>query len=194
MKDLKPEQGRVGMTSLDVGTLAVLSVEDADTADETGVLAGNQHYQDLQLCDATDLDAVLAFEETLLIAFRAGPDAAMAERQFDSERPLEDDRAALWHLDVGVASAVIALVVLGAHPVLSCNGGVFGNPHTFPKPQIQTYLGAADLKIIEANARHAGVRLDQADGLVILTAASCDAFIAFARQALSEARVSPETL
>lgn len=185
MTDQTSGRGSRQAASIDVRKLAILSPEDADAADDTGILAGNQHYQDLQLCSVADLRNALSYEVDLMTAFRSGADAAVAENHFSDERPLDDERLALWHLDVGVASAVIAMVILGCHPVLSCNGGEFGNTHSFAAPQIRAYLGSADLDALIIAISRAEIRLAQDEGLLVLTASSCDAFVAFARQVLS---------
>jgi hypothetical protein len=49
----------------------------------------------------------------------------------------------LWGLDIGVASATIALSALGAIPVGSCNAGGFGGHHQGAFPYVSFFLGGA---------------------------------------------------
>lgn len=103
--------------SLDVENLAVLTDDQADTADEEGLLAGNQHYQDLEDCGVADLEFAIQLESQLVEHLVRSADLAREESAIAEERPAGDVRAALWHLDVGLAAAVVALVVLGTHTV-----------------------------------------------------------------------------
>jgi hypothetical protein len=169
--------------SLDVENLAVLT---DDEADEEGLLAGNQHYQDLQDCDVADLEFAIQLERKLIDRLVGSADSAREESAIAEERPADDERAALWHLDVGVASAVVAMVVLGAHTVLSCNGGEYGRAHTFATPQIRAYIAAASADQLVVLSRRAGVGVRQEDGLVVLYAPSCRAFLMFAEQTLED--------
>jgi hypothetical protein len=172
--------------SLDVESLAVLTDDEVDAADEEGLLAGNQHYQDLQDCDVADLEFAIQLERKLIERLVRSADPAREEVTVAEERPADDERAALWHLDVGVASAVVAMVVLGAHTVLSCNGGEYGRTHTFATPQIRAYIAAASAEQLVALSRRAGVGVRQEDGLVVLYAPSCQAFLMFAEQTLKD--------
>lgn len=67
------------------------------------------------------------------------------------------------HLDVGVASSVVALVALGAAPIISCNGCVFGDPHFHPHPLIAFYAPATSEQAIVEAARAAKLHLEQND-------------------------------
>jgi len=186
MAENPPSRARSIQQTLDIDGLAVLTAEEADIADEEGLLAGNQHYQDLQTCDLDDLRFALKLERGLVERFRNAKDPAAEEVAFDGEREADDERAALWHLDVGVASAVLALVLLGGHTVLSCNGGEFGRVHTFSTPQIRAYLAAASADQLLDLARRAGVGVGQEGGLIVLYAHSCNAFMEFAAYAQAE--------
>jgi hypothetical protein len=172
--------------SLVAEKLAMLTDDEADTAADEGLLAGNQQYQDLQDCDVDDLAFAIQLERNLVERVLSSTDPALEEVAIAEERPANDEREALWHLDVGVAAAVVALVVLGAHTVLSCNGGEYGRSHTFGTPQIRAYIGAASAEHLVDLARRAGVGVGQEDGLVVLYAPSCRAFLMFAEQTLKE--------
>lgn len=172
--------------SLDVKKLAVLTDDEVDAADEEGLLAGNQHYQDLQDCNVADLEFAIQLESKLIERLVRSADPAREEAAIAEERPADDERAALWHLDVGVAAAVVALVALGAHTVISCNGGEYGRTHTFATPQIRAYIAAASAEHLVDLGCRAGVGVRQEDGLVLLYAPSCRAFLMFAEQTLKD--------
>lgn len=172
--------------SLDVENLAVLTDDEADMAADEGLLAGNQHYQDLQDCDVDDLAFAIQLERKLIERVFSSVDPALEEVAIAEARPADDEREALWHLDVGVAAAVVALVVLGAHTVLSCNGGEYGRTHTFATPQIRAYIAAASAEQLVELARRAGVGVRQEDGLIVLYAPSCQGFLMFAEQTLKD--------
>lgn len=174
--------------ALDVSTLAALSEAELDAAEDDGVLGGNQHYQDLQSCTLDDLRFALAQERALLDRLGQVKDSAEAEALFNGDRPPDDERYALWHLDIGVASAVLAVVALGGHAVLSCNGGAFGAAHAFSTPQVRFYLADASPHLLLRLAEDAGLGLTQEDGIVVLYGRSVEDFWRFASLALSGIR------
>ena len=72
----------------------------------------------------------------------------------------------LWGLDIGVASATIALSALGAIPVGSCNAGGFGGHHQGAYPYVSFFLGGAPPEFVVSISRAASVGLrSDADGL-----------------------------
>lgn len=152
-----------------VSDLAVLSEEEASNADVDGCLAGNQHYSDLRSMTFADLAATLAREAGLIDSFGAVGEPAVLEERFIQERgtafdPVDD----LWGLDVGVAGAVIALSALGATPVSSCNGAIYGTPHQSHYPYVAFYLADADLTSLLSLAEAEGLGLVANDGLAHL--------------------------
>lgn len=166
--------------------LAVLSEEEASNADVDGCLAGNQHYNDLRGMTFADLEATLVREDGLVDAFEAVGNPAALEERFVQERgtafePVDD----LWGLDVGVAGAVIALSALGATPVSSCNGAVYGTPHQSHYPYVAFFLADADLSVLLGLAEAEGLGLVGNDGLAHLYG-SVPALRRFARRALDE--------
>lgn len=160
---------------LDRSLLDVLTEDELDAAEDEG-LGGNGEYQDLRDCDVDDLRAALIRESEALQTVLCSPDSAVAEEAYKAARPMDDERSALWHLDLGVAGAVVALVTLGAHPVLSCNGGTFGTPHTFSAPLIWLYLEDADPDRLVGLANRAGIELSVWDGKIVMSAGRIEAF------------------
>jgi hypothetical protein len=65
------------------------------------------------------------------------------------------------HLDVGVASSVVALVALGAAPIISCNGGTFTDPHFHPHPLIAFFAPRKTGRVIKDAAYTAKLHLEQ---------------------------------
>jgi hypothetical protein len=169
---------------LDRSLLYVLTEAELDAAEDDG-LGGNGEYQDLQACGMDDLREAVAVEAEALRRVRCSSDPAGAEDAYRDGLPMDDERAALWHLDLGVGAACVALVTLGAHPVLSCNGGEFGAVHAFPSPLIRFYLADADPEHLVDLANRAGIRLSVWEGKIVMQADSTEAFHQFGRLALA---------
>ena len=126
---------------LNIDSLAELSPAEASEAEEQGYLAGNRSYRDLRGSGWEDVRRALDLERALVDRIEAADDPAAAESEFDELRlqaldPIEE----LCGLDVGIASAVLAISALGAIPVSSCNGGCFGGPHQARHPYVAFYL------------------------------------------------------
>jgi hypothetical protein len=177
-------------TPLDRSQLAVLTEAELDAADDDG-LGGNGEYQDLQACDIDDLREAVAVEAESLRRVRSSSDPAGAEDAYKDGLPMDDERAALWHLDLGVGAACVALVTLGAHPVLSCNGGEFGALHAFPSPLIRLYLEDADPVRLVDLANRTGIELGIWEGKIVMQADSTEAFHQFGRLVLATSDTNP---
>lgn len=163
--------------------LAVLSDADAEMAAEDGALEGNQAYADLRALSVTELAQVLAREDALLIEIEAAgaSGAAEVEARFADLRGLSFEPAdELWGLDVGVAGVVVALSVMGACPVASCNGGAFGPGHQSQYAYVAFYLCDAALTDILCRAERTNCGLIAIDGLGHLYG-PVEAMIAFGR-------------
>jgi hypothetical protein len=74
-----------------------------------------------------------------LRALRAG-DVHRARNPLSIRLQALDPIEELCGLDVGIASAVLAISALGAIPVSSCNGGCFASPHQARHPYVAFYL------------------------------------------------------
>lgn len=166
--------------ALDLTGLAVLSVAEIEAAEDEGFLEGNQEYLDLSFLGAVDLADCIAKEDLLLGQFHEAEDTGAAERAFIASRKPQDDVEALWHLDVGVASATVALIASGAHPFLSCNGGVLGAHHSRPHPLVRFYLQAlAPNQLLDWVAR-SGLSVANEDGILVLHSERLEPFSIFA--------------
>jgi len=84
----------------------------------------NRSYMDLRGCSWREVQETISQEERILERLERGGDAA--------EDGLTDEEAAeLFYLDLGVASAVLALSAAYCVPLTSCNGET-GHPEEFP--------------------------------------------------------------
>lgn len=185
--------GATGQT-LDVTRLATLSDVDADEADESGYLDGNQMYQDLRGYGWDDVAAAVAIERRFIARLQAADDLDDEAQRIDDER-LEcfEPSDGLWELDIGVAAATIALSALGATPVGSCNAGGFGGHHQARYPYVAFYVepGPAALILALAQAAEVGLRGDDSGLAQIYGAGDLD-LLRFAEAALnSQAPTAP---
>lgn len=167
---------------LEIDRLAELSPAEASEAEEQGYLAGNRSYRDLRGFGWEDVVRALDLERALVARFEAVDDPAVAESDFDELRlqaldPIEE----LCGLDVGVASAVLAVSALGGIPVSSCNGGCFGGQHQARHPYVAFYLpkdrGARVLDLAEA--ADIGLFVDQ-DGIAQIYGRTINDLLRFA--------------
>jgi len=185
----------IGQT-LDVSRLATLSNADADEAEETGYLAGNQMYQDLRGYGWGDVAAAIEVEHRFIARLQAADDLDDEAQRIDDERlDCFEPSDGLWELDIGVAAATIALSALGATPVGSCNAGGFGGHHQARYPYVAFYVnpGAADLILALARGADVGLRGDETGLAQIYGAGDLD-LLRFAETALTSQRsAAPST-
>ncbi len=175
---------------IDGAPLAQPEPGELEEAEETGQLAGNGMYQDLSGLSLDDLAATLARENDVIRRLGAAEDLEAAAEAFDDERaqspmPAEE----LWGLDIGVAAATVALSVLGATPVASCNAGGFGGVHQSGHPYVAAFIpvSQADALVMLAKEADVGVRTGS-DGLVRVYGRSDLALVRFAEVVLSRLR------
>lgn len=176
--------GAPALGLIDFARLTILSDADLDRADEEGFLGGNQEYQDLRGLDRDDLAWAIHHEALLVTAVRGARDPAAVEASLYARRSLDDDRQSLWHLDLGVAAATVAIVAAGGQPYLSCNGGAYGHPHGCDQPQVRFYLQNLDLRRLKAWTEATGVSLAQLDDALVLHSSEPECLLAFAQVAL----------
>jgi hypothetical protein len=153
--------------TLDVDRLSKLSETALIEADESGYLAGNQMYQDLRGYGWLDVARTLEVERRLVVQLQGAADLEAEAAKINDERlDCFEPSDGLWGLDIGVASATIALSALGAIPVGSCNAGGFGGHHQGAYPYVSFFLGGAPPEFVVSISRAASVGLrSDADGL-----------------------------
>lgn len=126
---------------IDVRRLAWPTTTEIEDADESGYFVGNCAYQDLVGLSAQHLSTVLEIERAIVERFMAADDIDAAAEAFDDERfEADSPEDELFGLDVGVASAVVAVSALGGIPVASCNAGGFGGLHQAQEPYVAAFL------------------------------------------------------
>jgi hypothetical protein len=167
-------------------SLLWLSDIAANEADESGYLEGNQMYQDLRGYGWPDVAHALALERRLVAKLQEAEDLEAEAMQIDAERlDCFEPSDGLWGLDLGVASATIALSALCAIPVGSCNAGGFGGKHQAQYPYVAFFIGRAAPDLITSIARTAdvGIRSDSSGLAQIFGAGDLD-LLRFAEIAL----------
>ena len=160
--------------------MSVLSEEAREAADEAGELDGNQQYLDLSCATWADVAYALEVETRLIREVKASNDPEGVLLLIEEARDRNDEREALWYLELGVAAPVMALNALGAHTALSCNGGEFGGHHLRPYPSIRFYPLEASVERLLSLARESGVGLVEEEGRAVLYAAQVEDLQRFA--------------
>jgi hypothetical protein len=171
---------------LNVDHLSALSETEANEAGESGYLAGNQMYQDLRGCNWVDVARTLAVERRFIAQLQTAEDLQAEAARIDEERlDCFESADGLWGLDIGVASATVALSALGAIPVGSCNASGFGGHHQGLRPYVAFFIGGAvpDLTITIARAARVGLGNGEVGLAQIFGAADSD-LLRFAETAL----------
>lgn len=170
--------------ALDLTGLTRLTIAEIEAAEDDGFLAGNQEYLDLSFLGVTDLAECIVREGDILHQFRETGDSASSETAFIAGRKIQDEVETLWHLDVGVASATVALIASGAHPFLSCNGGLLGAPHSRPHPLVRFYLQDLQPDQLRQWLARSGLSALKEDGYLVLRSDHIEPFYLFAQAAL----------
>jgi hypothetical protein len=141
----------------------------------------NRAYQHLRGAPWKEVNRILALEKSLL---NEGSSSEVTSE--DSAKEEDEDEALLYGLDLGVASAVLALSASGCVPISSCNGAP---NHSEAYPLILFRCRRARLPDIVAVAETTGCGLENgSDGTVILYADTTSRLISFAEELFSERR------
>lgn len=172
-------------------SFAVLDREEAERAAEDGDLDGNKAYDDLRGMTWDDVLETLDRERTIVSGLLDASNPGESYEKFEEERLNDLGADLLWGLDPGVAASTIALSALGAIPISSCNGGVYGGKHLEAYPLIAFYIAAAspDVLLAYAEVAGAGLVLDRY-GCAQLFAQTCTPLLAFAATALEGSRAT----
>lgn len=184
-RDLKPEE--LGWYS-----------PDADPQESLGI---NRRYEDLRAFNWGDVQAVLEIERDVIAQIEA---MEFDEDDEDAEFSTPEDAAAsildtheaaqdtcsfwggpLFGLDLGVASAVIAVSAVRCVPCSSCNAGALGGSHNEAYPCVAFYMRPQLAPGLTACAEKAGVGLSNGwDSSALLYADGVDGMMAFAQACL----------
>lgn len=127
---------------------------EGDDAGDGAGLGCNRDYRDLRGLRRDQLRRVAAVESQQMERFVTdGPACGGCEEGCDACE-LEVDG-----LELGVASAVVALSTIGCIPYTSCNGGVFDGEHVEELLIVGFYLRPAQVQAVKEAGRDAGVGL-----------------------------------
>lgn len=181
VRDLNPEE--LGWYSPD------------DNASES--LGINRRYEDLRAFQWDDVENALEIERDVIAQIEAmtfsdeedkTPESAAIEILENQEGA--QDMWGMWGgplygMDLGVASAVIALSAARCVPFSSCNAGAFGGGHSEAYPCAAFYVRPQLAPVLLACAEKAGVGLTLGwDKTALLFADSVDGMMAFAQACL----------
>lgn len=167
-----------------VDAARVAPVPPLDEAQDESGFEWNRDYHDLRGLDWQDVAHALAEEKALIARLEAAEDLEEESESIDEER-LEAVPDPLWGLDVGVATAVLALSAMGCVPFASCSAGAFGGRHSASHPVIAFYLRSDLVEPLLALAAEAeaGLVVDEY-GRARLYAGDAARLVAFAEGAL----------
>lgn len=172
---------------LDPTRLAQISDGELDDAGSEGSIAGNHAYQDLRGFTWQDVEATLSLERSIIDRLIDAPELEAAIAEFEDARARSiDEQAALWDLDIGVASAVLALSAMGATPVSSCNAAAFGGHHVAAFPYVAFYLptNRIDEVYLYASLSNVGL-INDSSGVAQIFGADEKGLVRFAEVALA---------
>lgn len=160
--------------------------ENGDEIDEDefdyDAIGGNREFSPLDPLGTSDLTELCRVEAQQLEDLHAGQTTTDEIEEREEEMYTDDSYQPYMILDVGVRSAVMALLEVGAHPFSSCNGGCFQDEryHAEAYPLIALYGRLETLKLIESVARSTGCGLYSGMGALILYTNDIRRFIEFA--------------
>jgi hypothetical protein len=121
--------------------LAGVSSEELEQAEDEGWFAGNRSYRDMRGFSWDEVRAAISTETDVISRVKAAQDPEAELAAFEEFQATSfEDEPALWGLDIGVASATIAVSAYGCTPVSSCNAGAFGGQHQAQYPYVAFFL------------------------------------------------------
>lgn len=122
---------------------------------------GNQQYQDFRSFSWEQVGQAIELEIKLIDRLRSADDIEVEAEILAEEISAEiTEGADLWGLEIGVASAVLALSALGCIPVVSCSAGAFGGRHPSAFPYVAFFAKGKLVAALIALARASNVGLD----------------------------------
>jgi hypothetical protein len=142
-------------------------------------LGGNRDYVDLRRVSWTQVKRALPFELALMNSLRGSRDAA---EDYEDDQRNEDINEILLGLDVGVASAVMALSASRCVPFSSCSGGAFSRRTHFEEhPLVAFYARLPWLPLLLTVAESAEIGMTNGpSGAVVAFADDVYKFTRFA--------------
>lgn len=154
---------------------------------DDSALGGNRCYMDLRRLPWCHARTAYALESQYISRILSSADP---ERDCETVEGEADDDPALFGLDLGVASTVLALSSAGCVPFSSCNGAVFGGHHNEQYPLVAFFGRAKMTSLLVECAESAEVGLrNAADGAIVVYADDVRRMLRFAA-ALIERRAA----
>jgi len=137
--------------------------ERGKAQDDSG-LGGNRCYADLRGLTWDEADRVARLECELVARIESASDPVAEYAAIEDE--LYETDADVYGLDLGVASAVIALSAVGCVPCASCNAGAFGGSHHEGYPLVVFFARPAASELLLEAAAEAEIGIAGGDSLV----------------------------
>lgn len=132
-----------------------------------GSLGCNRNYEDLRRLPWAEARRVYSVEDKLIARIEG---SRAPDEEYDLiERELCEDTDGIYGLDIGVASAVVALSAARCIPFSSCNGGAFGGSHYEWHPVVAFFAKpeATPLLLECSEESRTGLSLGQIGNLVV---------------------------
>jgi hypothetical protein len=187
MVNLKPTVSSV--RSIDPSALVWPSEREASE----GLRCDNHSYIDFRGFSWNDARRILAFEEELVNRIKAAEDPEAARNEIMDE--LYEDDEGLFGMDIGVASAVVALSAGECIPFTSCNGGYYGDHHLEHYPLVGCYVRPDKISSLMNAAIEADVSMtNDENGAVFVYTSEISGIVAFARSMIKQQRRGVNTL
>lgn len=133
-------------------------------ADDDSGLGCNRMYIDLRRMSWKEARRVFALEGDLIARIESAADPVHEYEVLEDE--FVDGEEDIWGLDLGVASAVVAISAAKCVPFSSCNGGAFGGEHHEVYPLVAFYAPVQAVGLLIASAEEADIGLEGNDHLV----------------------------
>ena len=130
---------------------------------DEGDLGCNRCYEDLRCLPWCEARRVYAFEDKCIERIL---NSTHAEKEYESiiaELADDLDTIGLFGLDIGVASAVLALSSARCIPFTSCNAGAFGGNHAEEWPMVAFYAKVPSIPLLLECAEEARTGLVNAE-------------------------------
>lgn len=130
----------------------------ASQARDGSGFGGNRDYYDLRGQHWSDVGDVLREEHELIARIEQAEDPDEESELIEEE--FTEDPGVMMGLDLGVASAVVALSAAGCVPFASCNGGAFGGLHHESHPLVAFLARREHVPLLLEAAERSGVGME----------------------------------
>ncbi len=124
-------------------------------------LGCNRDYADLRRLPWLEARRVYSVEEKIIARIEASQDTDEEYELVVEE--LNEDSNGIYGLDIGVASAVVALSAARCIPFSSCNGGAFGGSHHESHPVVAFFAQPEITPLLLECAEEAGSGLSMSE-------------------------------